>query len=169
MKVPYQMPRLCVRFVQVQSGHPVEQQLTFEVPIFYPAFFTNLRLQSANRFRQTWDAAKYSGQHVASDIFIGRFDLVKDEARLQLLFPGMLFLAQQDFPGVAHTKKDSYSFRVPFFQYGLALHRAGANYWLRLNVDITNAIFIETCVPAQEASMPEVEFLINHIISILSD
>lgn len=144
--------------------------MTFEVPIFYPAFFTNLALESANSFRLQWDRSRCGLRHVVSEIFIARFDLVKDEDRLRLIFPGLRFVRKREYRGVSRVKKDSYCFNVPFFQYGFGLRRPGLMYWLRLNIDITNAAFVETCVEVEDSGdMPQVEFLINHIISILSD
>ena len=170
VRVPYVLPKISISFTSLAQGVPTECSEAFNFPIFYHIFFTYSRLQSVDSFRHGWDMLRFTSLKFVSEIFIGKFDFVKDELHLQQMFPGIVFVDKKEYKASSHINSHLHSFSVPFFQYGMVMKGSGLAelYWFRFNIDMTNTMFIE-CMVDNNSLLAKADFLLQHLIFVISE
>lgn len=168
--IPYSMPEFIIKYHFLQANTPVEEQFELSFPIFYQSFFTFAAFQSIDKFRASWDVKKYTcHERLVTSIFIGKFDFVKDELHLQRVFPGIILTEFHQHLSRADESRQMDNYLVPFHQYGMILKNGSDEiYWMQLNIDMTNTMFIECLV--ETASLREkAKFLLKHIRFVISE
>jgi hypothetical protein len=167
LRVPYETPEIMLSYSYLDNDVPKENMGSFIFPIFYHSFFTFVRMSTNEYFRYQWDLKKHSHMRLVSKIFIGKFDFVKDEFHLQQVFPGVQCLDRAD--GLSKVHKAGQQVSVPLYQYGMAMRGSPEEvFWVRLSIDTTNTMFLE-CLVENSNLRSKAEFLLNHIIFVISE
>lgn len=161
--VPYGMPDLVIRYTNIVGDVPVEREERVRLDVFFHAFFTYSSVDSVDSFRHAWCMMKYTSRVFVSDVFVGKFDIVKGETQLKRMFPGIVYIDKKEY-------KESETFVVPFFQYGMVMnyHTAGGRVWIMIHIDMSNSMFIEFIVDSP-GLVHTAHFLLQHLVFILSE
>jgi hypothetical protein len=169
-RIPYKMPAFTIDYFCVQDDVPKSESHRITFPIFYQCFFGFVRLKSVDFFRSEWDCMKnYCYEKIVTNIFIGKFDFVKDELHLKTIFPGAILLDRKEYQVWTTVNKHKHPYSVPFYQYGMALrNHAEETFLIRLNLDMTNTVYIE-CLVETQALSAKADFLLQHIQFVISE
>lgn len=171
IKVPYEMPKLRFKFMHIPQDLPVELTKLVCFPVFYHSFFRFLKLSHSNEFRYNWDMKGLCCRRRISNIFIGKFELVKDEFHLSMLLPGVIFLEKKEYKSTVLVSGVSNMHTLNLYQYGAILRETNDEHiLLRLSIDNTNAMFLECLTDSKTPSgLERVDFLVNHLVYVLSE
>lgn len=165
------MPRLKFTYSFIPDSLPQQCDIEVPFPVFYHTFFRFLKLFHSNEFRYNWDMKGLYCKRRISSIFIGKFELVKDELHLSKLLPGIIFLEKKEYKSTVMISGQANVHTLNLYQYGAIMRENEEEHiLLRVNIDNTNAMFLECITDGKfPHSDTRVDFLLNHLVYVLSE